>query len=155
MTAAACRARDIRCGTGIHVSWEDVRMKVLLRVLITAIALFVATAAVPGIQLLAATTLSKVTTLVVVALIFGVVNVVLKPVVKTLGCVFYLLTLGLIGLVVNALLLWLTSWVAGKLSEPFHITGFWPAFWGAIIVGVVGWLLSITLGENRHGREPD
>ena len=131
-------------------------MKVLLRVLITAIALFVATAAVPGIQLLAATTLSKVTTLVVVALIFGVVNVVLKPIVKTLGCVFYLLTLGLIGLVVNALLLWLTSWVAGKLSEPFHITGFWPAFWGAIIVGVVSWLLSITLGENRHrhDREP-
>ncbi|HEX4659242.1 MAG TPA: phage holin family protein [Streptosporangiaceae bacterium] len=128
-------------------------MKVLLRVLITAIALFVATAAVPGIQLLAATTLSKVTTLVVVALIFGVVNVVLKPIVKTLGCVFYLLTLGLIGLVVNALLLWLTSWVAGKLSEPFHITGFWPAFWGAIIVGLVSWLLSITLGENRHRRD--
>jgi putative membrane protein len=130
-------------------------MKVLARVLITAVALFVAAEVVPGIQLLSSSTLSKVTTLVVVALIFGVVNAVLKPIVKTLGCVFYLLTLGLIGLVVNALLLWLTSWVAGKLSEPFHITGFWPAFWGAIIVGVVGWLLSITLGENRHGGEPD
>jgi putative membrane protein len=125
-------------------------MKVVIRVLITAAALFVATAAVPGIELLAGTTLAKVTTLVVVALIFGVVNAVLKPIVKTLGCVFYLLTLGLIGLVVNALLLWLTSWVAGKLSLPFHITGFWPAFWGAIIIGVVGWLLSIALGENRH-----
>jgi len=130
-------------------------MKVLLRVAITAVALFVATAMVPGIQLLAGTTLSKVTTLVVVALIFGVTNTVLKPVVKTLGCVFYVLTLGLFGLVVNGLLLWLTSWVAGKLSEPFHITGFWPAFWGAIIVGVVGWLLSITLGENRHRRDSD
>jgi putative membrane protein len=130
-------------------------MKLLLRVLITAVALFVATAVVPGIQLLAATTVSKVTTLVVVALIFGVTNAVLKPIVKTLGCVFYLLTLGLIGLVVNALMLWLTSWVAGKLSEPFHITGFWPAFWGAIIVGLVGWLLSITLGENRRDRKPD
>jgi putative membrane protein len=130
-------------------------MKVLARVLITAVALFVAAEVVPGIQLLSSSTLSKVTTLVVVALIFGVVNAVLKPIVKTLGCVFYLLTLGLIGLVVNALLLWLTSWVAGRLSEPFHITGFWPAFWGAIIVGVVGWLLSITLGENRQGREPD
>jgi putative membrane protein len=130
-------------------------MKVLIRVLITAAALFVATAAVPGIELLAGTTLAKVTTLVVVALIFGVVNAVLKPIVQTLGCVFYLLTLGLIGLVVNALLLWLTSWVAGKLSQPFHITGFWPAFWGAIIVGVVGWLLSITLGEDRRrAREP-
>ncbi len=130
-------------------------MKVLLRVAITAVALFVATAVVPGIQLLAGTTLSKVTTLVVVALIFGVSNTVLKPIVKTLGCVFYVLTLGLFGLVVNGLLLWLTSWVAGKLSEPFHVTGFWPAFWGAIIVGIVGWLLSITLGENRHRRDFD
>jgi putative membrane protein len=130
-------------------------MKVLLRVAITAVALFVATAVVPGIQLLAGSTLSKVTTLVVVALIFGVTNTVLKPVVKTLGCVFYVLTLGLFGLVVNGLLLWLTSWVAGKLSEPFHITGFWPAFWGAIIVGLVGWLLSITLGENRYRRDSD
>jgi putative membrane protein len=130
-------------------------MKVLLRVAITAAALFVATAVVPGIQLLAGTTLSKVTTLVVVALIFGVTNAVLKPIVKTLGCVFYVLTLGLFGLVVNGLLLWLTSWVAGKLSEPFHITGFWPAFWGAIIVGLVGWLLSITLGENRRRRDSD
>ena len=125
-------------------------MKVLIRVLITAASLFVATAVVPGIQLLAASTVSKVTTLVVVALIFGVVNAVLKPIVKAIGCLFYILTLGLIGLVVNALLLLLTSWVAAKLSEPFHITGFWPAFWGAIIVGVVGWLLSITLGDRRH-----
>ncbi len=125
----------------------------ILRLLITAAALFVATAVVPGIQLLAGTALDKATTLVVVALIFGVVNAVLKPIVKTVGCVFYLLTLGLIGLVVNALLFLLTSWVAGKLHEPFHITGFWPAFWGAIIVGVVSWLLSITLGERRHEKQ--
>ncbi len=125
-------------------------MKVLIRVLITAASLFVATAVVPGIQLLAASTVSKITTLVVVALIFGVVNAVLKPIIKAIGCLFYILTLGLVGLVVNALLLLLTSWVAAKLSEPFHVTGFWPAFWGAIIVGVVGWLLSITLGERRQ-----
>jgi hypothetical protein len=48
----------------------------------------------------------------------------------------------------------LTSWVTGTLSEPFHITGFWPAFWGAIIVALVSWLLSITLGDKRHDREP-
>jgi putative membrane protein len=128
-------------------------MWLILRLLITAAALFVATALVPGIQLLAGSTLDKVITLVVVALIFGVVNAVLKPIVKTVGCVFYILTLGLIGLVVNALLFLLTSWVAGKLHEPFHITGFWPAFWGAIIVGVVSWLLSLTLGERRHERD--
>jgi putative membrane protein len=127
-------------------------MRFVIRVLITAVALFVATALVPGIELLAASTLSKVLTLVVVALIFGLVNATLKPVIKTVGCVFYLLTLGLSAFVVNALLLWLTSWVAGKVSLPFHITGFWPAFWGAIIVAVVGWLLNVALDEDRRRR---
>ena len=128
-------------------------MRLIIRVLITAASLLVATLLLPGIQLTAGSTLSKVTTLIVVALIFGVVNAVLKPIVKVVGCVFYILTLGLIGLVVNALLFLLTSWVAGKLHEPFHITGFWPAFWGAIIVGVVSWLLSLTLGERRHEKD--
>ena len=127
-------------------------MRFVVRVLITAVALFVATALVPGIELLAGSTLSKVLTLIVVALIFGVVNAVLKPVVKTIGCLFYLLTLGLVAFVVNALLLWLTSWIAGKLSQPFHITGFWPAFWGAIIVAVVGWVLNVALDDDRRRR---
>ena len=94
---------------------------------------------------------SKAGTLIVVALIFGVVNAVIKPIVKTVGCLFYVLTLGLIGLVVNGLLLWLCSWVAGKLTVPFHITGFWPAFWGAIIVGIVGWLLNLAFDERAAG----
>src|SRR5579863_1314320 len=129
-------------------------MRILIRLLATAVALAVATAAVPGIELTTASLESKVLTLIVVALIFGVVNAVLKPIVKTVGCVFYLFTLGLIGLVVNGLLLWLASWVAGKLKLPFHITGFWPAFWGAIIVGLVGWLLGILVrdrGEKVEG----
>ena len=122
-------------------------MKVLIRVLITAAALAVATGIVSGIQLQTGSTLSKVSTLIVVALIFGVVNAVLKPIVKTVGCLFYILTLGLIGLVVNGLLLWLTSWVAGQLSLPFHITGFWAAFWGALVVTVVSWALSMLLRD--------
>jgi len=125
-------------------------MRFILRVLITAVAMLVATWLLAGIEVTADTTLRKVATLVVVALIFGLINAVLKPIIKVLGCFFYIITLGLIGLVVNALLLWLTSWVAGQLNLPFHITGFWPAFWGAIIIGVVSWLLSITLGERRH-----
>jgi putative membrane protein len=125
-------------------------LKVLLQVLVSAAALFVATLVVSGIELTAGSTLSKVITLIVVALIFGVVNTVLKPIVKTVGCLFYLVTLGLIAFVVNALLLLLTSWVAGKLSLPFHITGFWPAFWGAILIGVVSWLLNLFLGDKKH-----
>jgi putative membrane protein len=124
-------------------------MKLLLRVLISAVAVWVATVLVPGIELRTGSTASKVLTLIVVALIFGLANAVLKPIIKTIGCLFYVLTLGLIGLVVNGLLFWLTSWAAGKLKLPFHITGFWPAFWGAIIVGVVGWLLNLLLDDSR------
>ena len=126
-------------------------MRFLLRVLASAAALAVATAVVPGIELQTASLGSKILTLIGVALIFGVVNAVLKPIVKTVGCVFYVLTLGLVGLVVNGLLLWLTSWLAGKLHLPFHITGFWPAFWGAIIVGVVGWLFGILVRDRDKG----
>jgi len=128
-------------------------MRFLIRVLASAAALAVATAVVPGIELTTSSVTSKVLTLIAVALIFGVINAFLKPIVKIVGCAFYILTLGLIALVVNALLLWLTSWLADKLNLPWHITGFWPAFWGAIIVSVVGWLLSILV-RDRDGK-PD
>ncbi|MGD0603500.1 MAG: phage holin family protein [Streptosporangiaceae bacterium] len=128
-------------------------MKFLLRVLVSAVALGVATAAVPGIELLASSGETKLGTLVGVALIFGLINATLKPLIKVVGCAFYVLTLGLAALVVNGLLLWLTSVVAGDLTLPFHVTGFWPAFWGAIIVGLVSWLLHLLIGDNRTGND--
>jgi len=124
-------------------------MKLVLHILVVAGALGVAHLAISGIELQGGSGWSKAGTLIVVALIFGIVNAVLKPIVKTVGCGLYLLTFGLIGLVVNGLLLWLCSWVAGKLSLPFHITGFWPAFWGAIIVGIVSWVLGLVLETGR------
>ena len=84
-------------------------MKFLLRVLVSAAALGVATAAVPGIELLAASGWTKLGTLLVAALIFGLINATLKPLIKVVGCALYVLTLGLAALVVNGLLLWLTS----------------------------------------------
>ena len=132
------------------LAWQDVAMKLVLRILIGAAALGIAHLIISGIELTSGSDWTKAGTLIVVALIFGVVNAVIKPAVKTVGCVFYVLTLGLIGLVVNGLLLWLCSWVAGKLSLPFHITGFWPAFWGAIVVGIVGWLLNLFVGDDRR-----
>jgi putative membrane protein len=125
-------------------------MRFLLRVLVSAAALGVATWAVPGIELLAGSGWSRVGTLLAVGLIFGVINATLKPLIKVVGCAFYVLTLGLIALVVNGLLLWLTSVIAGDLNLPFHVTGFWPAFWGAIIVGVVSWLLNLLIGDKRR-----
>jgi putative membrane protein len=124
-------------------------MHFLLRLAASASALAVATALVPGIELGAGTVTTKVLTLVAVALIFGLINALIKPIIKTIGCLFYVLTLGLVALVVNGLLLWLTSTVAGWLSLPFHITGFLPAFLGAIIVSVVGWLLGVLIRDTR------
>jgi len=124
-------------------------MRFLPRVAVSAAALAVATAAVPGIELLTGSAWAKLGTLLAVALIFGLINATLKPLIKVVGCAFYVLTLGLIAFVVNGLLLWLTSWIAGKLSLPFHVAGFWPAFWGAIIVGLVSWVLNLLIGDNR------
>ena len=130
-------------------------MRVLVRVLVSAAALGVATWAVSGIELTAGSGWSRVGTLLAVAVIFGLINAFLKPLIKVVGCAFYVLTLGLIALVVNGLLLWLTSWIAGKLNLPFHVTGFWPAFWGAIIVGLVSWVLHLLIGDNRkRNNEP-
>ncbi|WP_242910973.1 phage holin family protein [Actinomadura terrae] len=123
-------------------------MRILLKIGITAAALGAATALLDGITVSGDTAGRRALTLVAVAVIFGLVNAIIKPIVKTLGCALYILTLGLIGLVVNGLLLWLTSVVADRLDLPFHVAGFWPAFWGAIVVGVVGWLLHLVLGGD-------
>lgn len=133
------RALRPRHDRGVHI---------LLKVGITAVALWAATALIHGITVTGDTAGRRALTLVGVAVIFGLVNAIIKPIVKTLGCAFYLLTLGLIGLVVNALLLLLTSELAERLELPFHVAGFVPAFWGAIIVGVVGWLLHLVLGGD-------
>src|SRR6201986_158348 len=118
-------------------------MRFLLRVLVSAAALGVATWAVSGITLPAASGWSKGGTVLAVALIFGIIHATLKPLIKVVGCPFYVLTLGLIALVVNGLLLWLTSVIAGDLNLPFHVAGFWAGFWGAIIVGLVSLLLNL------------
>ncbi|MGH3389969.1 MAG: phage holin family protein [Actinomadura sp.] len=124
-------------------------MKTVIRVALTAIALWVATLVVPGIAVNTESKLEYAGTLLAVAVIFGLVNGFLKPIVKTLGCVFYIVTLGLVALVVNGLLLWFTSWVAGELKLPFNVDGFWAAFWGAIVVGVISWLLNLFVHDDK------
>jgi len=124
----------------------------VLKVVVNAVALWVCTLVIPGIVLGGHSHAARVGTLIVVALIFGLVNAVIKPVVKTLGCVFYVLTLGLIGLVVNALLFLLVGWISGKLGLPFEIAGFWPAFWGAILMAIVAWILHLII-PDRYDRE--
>jgi putative membrane protein len=132
-------------------------MKLLLRIVIAIVvamaALGVAAWLVPGIVLSGHNTTAKAETLLIVALVFGVINAVLKPVIKAVGCAFYVLTLGLVAIVVNGLLLWLTSYVAyDKLHEPFHVTGFTAAVEGALIVGIVTWLLHLVLPDEKQQR---
>jgi putative membrane protein len=124
-------------------------MGFLIRVLVTAGALWVATAIVDGIDVTATTTWGKIGTYFLVALIFGLVNAIIKPIVKLVGCVFYVLTLGLIALVVNALLFLLVGWLAGVLDIPFEVHGFWAGFWGAIIVGVISWIANLAFGSAK------
>ena len=125
-------------------------LRIVIAILVAMAALGVAAWLIPGIVLSGHSTTAKVETLLIVALIFGVINAVLKPVIKTVGCAFYLLTLGLVAIVVNGLLLWLTSYIVySKLHEPFHVTGFVAAVEGALIVGVVSWLLHLVIGDEK------
>lgn len=128
-------------------------MRFLIKLVVTAAALWLATVIVHGIQLTTHSTVGKAGTLISMALIFGIINAVLKPIVKTLGCFAYVLTLGLISLVVNGLLFWLASWVAGKLSLPFHVTGFVPAVLGALVVGLIGWLASLIVDQREDDED--
>src|ERR1700685_3265322 len=98
-------------------------MKILIRFLVIAAALGVAAWLVPGIVLTGHNHVAKVETLLIVAVIFGVVNILLKPIIKTVGCAFYWLTLGFFAIIVTGLLRWLTSYIVfNKLHEPFHVT---------------------------------
>ncbi|MEV5922602.1 phage holin family protein, partial [Streptomyces pseudogriseolus] len=83
-----------------------------------------------------------------VALIFGVVNFLVKPVVKLLSLPLLILTLGLFTLVVNALMLLLTSWLADQLDLSFHVEGFWTAVLGGLIISVVSWALNVVLPDG-------
>ncbi len=124
----------------------------VLRVAVIAVSLWIATRIVPGIANTAGTTATGVGTLVVVALIFGLVNATIKPLIKTLGCAFYVLTLGLVGLVVNALLFMLVGFIADGVGLPFTVDGFGPAFVGAIVVAVVGAVLHFVIPDRLDQR---
>ncbi|MFC6158242.1 phage holin family protein [Kribbella sp. NPDC058693] len=122
----------------------------IIRLLANAVALAVASWLVAGITLQGATTGKRVLTLLIVAAIFGVVNAIVKPVVKVLSFPLLILTLGLLTFVINALMLWLTSWITGKLDVQFHVDGFWAALFGALIITVVGMIINLVLPDKAE-----
>ncbi len=117
-------------------------MRFLLRLLINAAALWVAVALIPGI-----TYTGTWLPFLGVALVFGVLNAFVRPLVKLLTLPIIFLTLGLFALVVNGLMLWLTSWLAGGLGLQFHVDGCFSAILGALVVSIVSVLLSMLLAD--------
>jgi putative membrane protein len=123
-------------------------VRLLLRLLINAAALWVATQIVSGISFTGDSRL-----LLVVALVFGVLNALVRPILIVLTFPFLLLTLGLFTLVLNAFMLWLTSALSETLGLGFRVHGFWAAFLGALVVSIVSLALSVFLGSEGRARE--
>ncbi len=121
--------------------------KFIVRWAINTVALYVAVTFVPGIEL----TESWVSILWI-ALIFGLINALLRPLLKLLTCPLILLTLGLFTLLINTFLLWLTSIVSQSLGIGFHVDGFGPAFWGGLVISVVSVVLTFILKDELKGR---
>jgi putative membrane protein len=120
-------------------------MKIILRILINAAALWLAASCVPGIHA------GGIGSVLALALVFGVVNALVRPFLKLVSCPIILLTLGLFTLVVNALMLMFAAWVGRGLGIDFAVDGFVPAFLGALLVSVVSTLLSWLLISHTEG----
>lgn len=127
-------------------------MKILIWVLVNALALAAATWWLDGIRLTGKDDTDRILTLILVALIFGVINSFVGPAVKLLSLPFIIITLGLLLLVINALLLMLTSWVSKEVGLGFHVNGFWTAVWGALIVTVSTWVIERVLPKRALKR---
>ncbi len=120
-------------------------MKILLRILVTALALWVATRFVPGISF----TGDSYGALIGVALVFAAVNLFVKPILSLFSLPVVLLTLGLFLFVINGLMLLLTSFLSGRLGFGFHVDGIVPAILGSLVVSVTASVLHFVLGTNR------
>ncbi|WP_369196852.1 phage holin family protein [Streptomyces djakartensis] len=120
----------------------------LVKTIANAGALAVAVWLLDKITLTGDSTAKEIGTLIVVALLFGLVNFLVKPVVNLLSLPLLILTLGLFTLIVNALMLLLTSWLAGAFDLSFHVEGFWTAVLGGLIISVVSWALNVVLPDG-------
>ncbi len=123
-------------------------MSFLLRVLVSGLALAAAAWLFEGIEVVGEDTSEQLLTLVAVAFIFGVVNAVVAPIVKLLSLPFIILTLGLLLVLINAAMLWLTSEIAQGLDLGFRVDGFWTTVFGAIVISIVSTILGAVLDDD-------
>ncbi|WP_319430426.1 phage holin family protein [Mycobacterium sp. RTGN5] len=126
----------------------------LLRAAVTGLALWVVALVVPGISFVGGDTgLQRIGIVLVVAVIFGLVNAIIKPLVQFLSIPLYILTLGLVHVVINALMLWITAGITEHTTHwGLQINQFWwTAVWAAIVLSIVSWLFSLPFKDaERH-----
>jgi putative membrane protein len=126
-------------------------VKLLLRLFVTAASLWVATKFVSGISF----TGSNYAALLGVALVFGVVNTVIRPILKLFSFPVVMISLGLFMFVINGIMLMLTSYVSTRLGFGFHVDGFVPAILGSLVVSITASLLHFLVGTNRETKSED
>jgi putative membrane protein len=122
--------------------------KFILRWMINIVAIYAAILIVPGIDLQ-----SGLVSVLWLALIFGLINAFVRPLLKLLTCPLILLTLGLFTLLINTFLFWLTSQVGHAFGIDMVIAGFWPAFLGGLVVSAVSVVMSLILKDELKGRK--
>jgi putative membrane protein len=123
--------------------------QLIVKVVVNAVAIWVATAVVPGVEVSGDGVARTILTLAVVGAIFGLVNALVKPIVKLFSLPFYVLTLGLFAFIVNAFMLEIVSWLSDKLDISFHIDDFfWSAIGAAIVVTFVSMVLNLVLPDG-------
>ncbi len=130
-------------------------MRFVVSVVVNALAIWVATWLLSGMSVdSGGGPGSQVLTYLAIGLIFGVVNAIIRPIVVVLSIPFYILTLGLFTFIVNALMLWLTSSVAGWVGVGFHVDDFfWTAVLGALVVSIVSVVVNGVIGTGRSREE--
>ena len=127
-------------------------MKIVIRWIIVSLSLFIAAWLVPGIRVDGNAWVAYAA----MAVILGLVNALVRPVLTLLSCPLIILTLGLFVLVINGLTLWLASAIAVNwFGIGFYVDGFWPAFWGALIASIVSIILSALVRENDYPRKSE
>ncbi|WAB82293.1 phage holin family protein [Microcella daejeonensis] len=119
----------------------------VIRLLINSLALWLTTLIVAGVSVrsYADDTLATVVTYLLVGLIFGVVNAIIGNTIRILAFPLYILTLGLIALVVNGLLLLLVAWISDLIGFGLEVDGFWWGVLGAIVLGLLSWLIGVLV----------
>ncbi|HEV7855132.1 MAG TPA: phage holin family protein [Mycobacterium sp.] len=123
----------------------------LLRAALTGFALWIVSLVVSGVEFVGGdTTLQRVGIILVVAVIFGLVNAIIKPIVQFVSIPLYILTLGLFHIVVNALMLWITSRITENTTHwGLYIDDFWwTAIWAAVVLSIVSWALSLVVRDT-------